>query len=216
MAPDKKTYLRDATKMVQKGQLDKAIAAYKSVLKIDPNDVKVHNALGDLFIRRNMKREGINEYVWVADYYEKDGFHLRSIAMCQKILNLDKEMVTIQLKLGDLYAQQKLLVEAKRQYLKVADFYEKKKKVSEALEVFSKIADLDPGNVQVRVKLAANYEKQGLPSKAAAAYARAAEGCIKSKEADKAAELLGRAVQLAPEDAGVRRVLAELQASREQ
>jgi tetratricopeptide (TPR) repeat protein len=104
MAADKKTFIRNAQKQVQKGQLDRAIASYKAILKIDDKDEKVHNALGDLYIRKNMKGEGIKEYLWVANYYEKDGFHLRSIAICQKILNLDPQLAAVRLKLADLYS----------------------------------------------------------------------------------------------------------------
>ena len=69
MAANKKSYLRNAQTQVQKGQLDRAVASYRAILKIDPRDVKIHNALGDIYIRRSMKQEGIKEYLWVADYY---------------------------------------------------------------------------------------------------------------------------------------------------
>ena len=122
MAADKKTFIRNAQKQVQKGQLDRAIASYKAILKIDKNDEKIHNALGDLYIRKGQKSDGIQEYLWVADWYEKDGFHLRSIAICQKILNLDSTLAPVRLKLADLYSEQRLPAEAKTQYLQVADF----------------------------------------------------------------------------------------------
>ena len=48
MAADKKKFLLNAQKQVQKGQLDRAIMSFKAILKIDPNDIKVHNMLGDL------------------------------------------------------------------------------------------------------------------------------------------------------------------------
>jgi tetratricopeptide (TPR) repeat protein len=216
MAADKKAYIRNAQKQVQKGQLDRAIASYKAILKMDRNDEKVHNALGDLYIRRNMKNEGIQEYLWVADYYEKDGFHLRSIAICQKILNLDANLAGVRRKLADLYSQQRLPAEAKKQYLQVADYFDRKGKVAEALEVFGKIADLDPDNLKVRVRLGAMFEKQSLPSKAAGEYTRAAEGHLKKNELDKAAELLGKALVLNPENSAARRAMAELHTGREE
>ena len=216
MAADKKTFIRNAQKQVQKGQLDRAIASYKAILKIDDKDEKIHNALGDLFMRKKMKGEAIKEYLWVANYYEKDGFHLRAIAICQKILNIDPQLTEVRLKMADLYSQQRLPAEAKTQYLQVADYYDKKGKVEQALEVFGKIADLDPDNLKVRIRLGTMYEKQSLPSKAAAEYARAAEGHLRKKEADKAAELLEKALQLAPDHTGARLAAAELHAGREE
>lgn len=216
MAADKRGYLRDAQKQVQKGQLERAIASYRAVLKIDPNDVKAHNTLGDLHIRRNQKKGGIQEYLWVADYYEKDGFYLRSIAICQKILNLDADLVEVRLKLANLYGLQKLAAEAKKQYLQVAELHERKGNVAEALEVFGKIADLDPSNFGVRAKLGKMYEKQGLPHKAAREYTRAAEGYLRKKEPDRAVELLRTALGLNPESLSARRALAEHHLGRQE
>ena len=216
MAADKKSYLRNAQKQVQKGQLDRAVASYRAILKIDPKDVKIHNTLGDIYIRRSMKQEGIREYLWVADYYEKDGFFLRSIAICQKILNLDGGLVDVRLKLAGLYSEQRLGAEAKKQYLVAADFYDKQGKVAEALEIFGKIADLDPSNLGVRVKLAKMYEKQELPHKAAREYTRAAEGHLKQKDLGRAADLLRRALELHPESPTARRCLAEYHVGQEE
>ena len=216
MAADKRGYLRDAQKQVQKGQLERAIASYRAVLKIDPNDVKAHNTLGDLYIRRNQKKDGIKEYLWVADYYEKDGFYLRSIAICQKILNLDANLVEVRLKLANLYSLQNLAAEAKKQYLQVADFHERKGNVAEALEIYGKIADLDPSNFNVRVKLGKMYEKQDLPHKAAKEYTRAAKGYLRKKEPDRAVELLRAALSLNPESPSARRTLAEYHLGRQE
>lgn len=216
MAADKKSYLRNAQKQVQKGQLDRAVASYRAILKMDPRDVKIHNTLGDIYIRCSMKQEGIKEYLWVADHYEKDGFFLRSIAICQKILNLDGGLVDVRLKLAELYSQQRLGAEAKKQFLTAADFYDKKGKVAEALEIFGKIADLDPSNLGVRVKLAKMYEKQELPHKAAQEYTRAAEGHLRQKDLARAADLLRRALELHPESPTARRCLAEYHVGKEE
>ena len=105
MAVDKKTLLRDALKQVQAGKIDKAAETYKAIIKIDPRDASARNALGDLSIKQGKKKEAIAEYLEVAALYEKDGFALRAIAICQKVINLDPESIAVRIKLGDLYCE---------------------------------------------------------------------------------------------------------------
>ena len=130
MAVDKKTLLRTALKQVQTGKIDKAVETYKSIIKIDPRDASVHNTLGDLCIKQGKKKEAIAEYLEVAELYEKDGFALRAIAICQKVINLDPEMIAVRIKLGDLYSSQKLPAEGRAQYMQVANHYDKKGEVA--------------------------------------------------------------------------------------
>ena len=214
MAADKKTLLRDALKLAQAGKIDKAVDAYKAAAKIDQRDANIHNLLGDLYAKRGKKKEAIAEYLEASSLYEKDGFGLRSIAICQKVINIDPGLMAVRLKLADLYAGQRLPAEARAQYLQVADYHDKKGEVTAALEIFRKIANLEPGNLQVRVKLAGMFEKQKFPQKAAEEYVRAARGYLGTKETDTAAELFTLAFKLHPDNAEARLWLADHHAQR--
>ncbi|HEY6106985.1 MAG TPA: tetratricopeptide repeat protein, partial [Anaeromyxobacteraceae bacterium] len=48
MAVDKNKITAEATKLVQKGQFDKAIKAYERILQDDPKDVRVLLKVGEL------------------------------------------------------------------------------------------------------------------------------------------------------------------------
>ncbi len=215
MAVDKRVLLRDALKQVQAGKIDKAVETYRAIVKIDPRDASVRNALGDLAIKQGKKREAIAEYLEVASLYEKDGFALRAIAICQKVINLDPDQIALRIKLGDLYAGQKLPAEGRAQYMLVANYYDKKGDVANALDIFRRIANLDPDNLAVRVKLAGMFEKQKFPEKAAEEYVRAAQGYADKKEMDSAVKLYVRAFKLSPANSEARRRLADFYAQRQ-
>jgi tetratricopeptide (TPR) repeat protein len=215
MAADKKTLLREALKQVQAGKIDKAVETYKAAVKLDPRDATVHNLLGDLYVKRGKKKDATAEYLEASALYEKDGFALRSIAICQKVINLDPGQMAVRLKLADLYAGQKLMAEARTQYLQVAEFHDGKGDVATALEIFRKLADLEPGNLSARVKVAGMFEKQTFPEKAAEEYVRAAKGYLDRKETDAAYQLYARAFKLAPSNLEARVRLADHNAQRQ-
>lgn len=214
-AADKRKLLDNAQALVHKGQYAAAADTYKTILKSDPDDVNVHNTLGDLYVRMNQKEEGLREHFWVADFFKKDGLFLRSIAICQKILKLDPEMLEARLMLADLYAQENLVAEARRQLFVIVQFYEKKGGVDEALEACSKAADLDPDNLKFRLDLGVRCEQQERPERAAREYARVAGALIRAGSADEACVLLDKAMEIAPGVVEPRQVKAEFLAAGE-
>ena len=135
MAVDKRTLLREALKQVQAGKIDKAVETYRAILKIDPRDASVHNTLGDLFIKQGKKKDAIAEYLEAANLHEKDGFALRAVAMCTEGRSISTpSLIAVHIKLGDLYASQKLPAEGRAQYMKAANYYDKKGDVANALD----------------------------------------------------------------------------------
>ncbi|HWR98201.1 MAG TPA: tetratricopeptide repeat protein, partial [Candidatus Methanoperedens sp.] len=215
MAADKRTLARDALKQVQAGKIEKAVETYRAIVKLDPRDASVRNSLGDLLGKLGKKKDAIAEFLEASALFERDGFGLRAIATCQKAVNLDGEQWGVRLKLGDLYAAQKLPAEARAVYIQVADRHDKRGEVAAALDVFRKIADLDPENLPVRVKLGGMFEKQKQPDKAAAEYVRAGKAYAARKEGDKAVQLLVRAFKLSPANLEARRLLADFYAQRQ-
>ena len=216
MAADKKTLLRDALKQVQSGKIDKAVENYKAAIKLDPRDASVHNTLGDLYVRQGRKKEAVDEYLEASALFEKDGFGLRSVAICQKVVNLDPQQWAVRLKLAELYAAQQLPAEARAQYLLVADHHDKRGDVSQALGIFRRIADLEPDNLAMRLKLAGMFERQKFPEKAAEEYVRAAKGYADRNEPATAVQHYARALELSPANLEARLRLAEHHGRRQE
>ena len=81
----------------------------------------------------------------MADFYARDGFLLKAIAIWKKINKLDPTTLDPYLNLADLYAKQGLMMEAKGQYQVVVDEYVKRGRTREAGDVLKKVAEIDPG-----------------------------------------------------------------------
>lgn len=166
MAINRSKVQAQAQKFVLKGQVDKAIKEYLTLLEDDPSDLKVCQKLGDLYAKKGDKANACEQYNKIAQDYQEKGFYLKAIAVYKQIVRLEPDELGLYLQLGDLYHKQGLAGEAMAQYRIVAGRYEKEGKVQEALEIIGKMADIDPSNVMMRVKLAENYMKEGLKEKA--------------------------------------------------
>lgn len=166
MAINKAKVQAQAQKYILKGQLDKAINEYLTILNDDPDDMKICQRLGDLYAKKGDKAGAREYYERIAGDYADKGFYLKAIAVYKQIMRLWPDQIDLKLKLADLYHRQGLPAEAMSQYRLVAGYYEKKGQVAAALEVIRKIADLDSSNIMIRVKLAENFIKEGLKEKA--------------------------------------------------
>ena len=97
---------QDADKEEKAGRIDKAIDLLKQIVADTPRDWNTINKIGDLFAKLNRLKEASGEYAKVADFYARDGFLLKAIAIWKKINKLDPSAVEPYAKLADLYAKQ--------------------------------------------------------------------------------------------------------------
>jgi tetratricopeptide (TPR) repeat protein len=200
MGFDKSKVMRAAEKSLAQGKIPAAIKEYQLIVEHDPEDFSALNMLGDLLIRIHQEEEAIACFTRVADHYREEGFALKAIAMYKKMDRLKPENIEIAAKLAPLYEMQGLMIDARTHYLLVADAYTRSGNAAKALEVLRKIADLDPNNTDIRLKLAAGYEKESFRSQAAEAFAHAGAQFYGRSEFDSALEAYSHALKIMPYD----------------
>ena len=157
---------QDADKEEKAGRFDKAIDCLKQIVADNPKDWNTINKIGDLYAKLNNVKAANEQYAKVAEFYSKDGFYLKAIAVWKKINKNDPTVLEPYLNLADLYAKQGLMVDAKAQYKQVVDEYIKRGRVREAGDALKKLADIDPTDLTVRSKLAELYMRDGNSAKA--------------------------------------------------
>ncbi len=201
---------QDAERLEKAGRLDQAIALYRQIVEQNPRDWNTINKIGDLYAKLNRTREAAEEYSKVADFYAKDGFLVRAIAMWKKVNKLDTAILEPYLRLAELYAKQGLMMEAKSQYQIVVDEYLKRGKTKDAAEVLKKMAELDPGDLKVRSKLADIYTREGSAPKAVEEHIAIAVELSKKGHLAEALQVLEKGLRIDPRSGRLREELARV------
>jgi tetratricopeptide (TPR) repeat protein len=201
---------QEAERLEKAGRLDQAVVVYRQIVEDNPRDWNTVNKIGDLLARLNRTREAAQEYGKVADFYARDGFHVRAIAMWKKVNKLDTTALEPYLNLADLYAKQGLMMEAKTQYQIVVEEYVKRGRTRDAAEVLKKMAEVDPSDLKVRSRLAEIFKSEGNAPRAQEEHAAIAAELSKKGHVTEAVQVLEKGLRLDPSSARLRGELARL------
>ncbi|HVG30650.1 MAG TPA: tetratricopeptide repeat protein [Pyrinomonadaceae bacterium] len=203
MGFDKAKALSAAEKFLSQGKIPAAIQEYRKIVERDALDFTALNTLGDLYVRTKQPGEALAYFVRVADHYREQGFALKAIAMYKKISRFSPEEPGVALNLARLYEQQGLYVEARAQYLQLADSAQRAGRARDGLEALRRAADIDPKNVDIRLRLAEGYTREGMGHDAAGAYVEAGELMLAAGRSQDALNAYRHAHSLLPESHAV-------------
>ncbi len=204
MAINRDKVLKAAAKYLKKEQWDNAVVEFRKILEENPNDTYILNQIGDCYLKKGDTDKAVKEFEKAAEIFRRDKQNYKAIAMYRKILRNNPEMFDVHSKLAQLFAEQGLIREAIDQYKCVADSYSDKGQASEALDTYQHIVDLDPGNPQMRLRLAELYQKEGFSEKAIREYSRVAEHLFKMGDQEEAIDIWKKAIDADPNNISAR------------
>jgi pilus assembly protein FimV len=207
MAVHREQSLQSAEKLLSRGKLDQALKEYLRVLEDHPKDIPTLNKVGDLYVRMNRSGESIPYFERIADFYSKDGFFLKAIAIYKKINKIDPARLEVYDRLADLYHKQGLVQDARSQYQVLADHYQKNNRIGDAIGVYKKMAGIDPSDLRIQVRLADLYRAANQKDQAVMQYGLIGSMLLKRGAHDEAAQVFQKALELSPDDVETQRNL---------
>ena len=199
--------LQGAEKLLARGKLDQALREYLRVLDENPRDISTLNKVGDLYVRINRPADSIPFFTRIADFYAKDGFFLKAIAIYKKINKIDPARLEVYEQLADLYHKQGLTQDARSQYQVLADHYTKGNKPQEAISAYKRMAAVDPADLKIQARLADLYRASRQIPEAVKQYALIGNALLQRGANDEAAAVFQKALEIAPGDALIQRGL---------
>ena len=207
MATSRDQLLQSAEKHVSKGKLDQALKDYLRVLDENPKDINTLNKVGDLYVRMNRPGDSVPFFTRIADFYSRDGFFLKAIAIYKKINKIDPARLEVYDRLADLYHKQGLTQDARSQYQVLADHYLKNNKPEEAIAAYKKMASVDPNDLKIQVRLADLYRTHHQIDQAVMQYGLIGSMLLRRSAHEEAAAVFQKALELSPSDAAIQRNL---------
>lgn len=132
------------------GAAVKAIAVYKKILKVDPNQLKVYKMLGDLNAERGLVSNAVTEYQALSNLYARAGKTKEALEVIRTITQLDASNLLAKRKLAEMLLQDNLREEAVKAYFLLGQACAAQNRTEEAQRAYEAILNIDPGNGYAR------------------------------------------------------------------
>ncbi|HEX2658314.1 MAG TPA: tetratricopeptide repeat protein, partial [Polyangia bacterium] len=214
MISKKEKSLVAAQKLIERGQLDKALAEFAKVVADDPKDTRTWLKMAELHAKLGTNAEAAAIYVRTGELYTEQGLSQKAVAVYKNALKLAPGDGKAYLKLGGLYKQTGLGSDAVQQFEQAAAAFTKDGVPAEAAAALRQAVAVDSENAVLRVKLAEAASLAGLVEEAVREFGRAAEQLKAQGRLDEALRVLERLLFHQPENTTRAREVAEAYITR--
>ncbi|MDF1536624.1 MAG: tetratricopeptide repeat protein [bacterium] len=154
-------YEKVATRYIQQDFTPKAIAVYKTILRLDPELLSTYDKLAELYKSQGLEAEALSQLENLFQIYEKRSDEGKQIEVLQLMVNMDPENLGFQVRLGETLARKGRKQEAAEAFAKAATTLSRRGFHDRASQLFEKITGLNPDNTAVRKELCAHYLESG-------------------------------------------------------
>jgi len=144
----------------------KAIAMYKKISKLSPQDVDICLKLATLYTQQGLVVDARHQYLNVAERYLREGQVHKAFDIYQRIADLEPENTNIRLKLAELYLQEKNTEQAHSSMLMAGAELMRQGKLEASLQVYERAIQIFPGSRPSLMAMAEIYSRIGQPQRA--------------------------------------------------
>jgi len=158
---------RLAGAFLEEGFTSKAIAIYKKIAKLAPEQIEPLERLADLYVQQGVMSEARPIYIQMAEAHLKNKQPERAADTLRRLLDIEPDNVRVQTRLADLYMAIGQKGEAARAYLMAAYRSFERNEMDAALNLVEKGLEIDQGNQRGLLVKARILAAKGRPAEAA-------------------------------------------------
>jgi pilus assembly protein FimV len=149
------------------GFLTKAIAVYKRIAKLAPEEIRPLEKLADLYVQQGVMSEARPLFLQLAEIHLKNNRQPEAVGLLKKLLQAEPDNLRIQIRLADLYQAMGQTREAIEAYVSASQRALARGDQGESEKLADKALKLEPSNLAAVIVKARSYSSQGNLSKAA-------------------------------------------------
>ncbi len=149
------------------GFLTKAIAVYKRIAKLAPEEIRPLEKLADLYVQQGVMSEARPLFLQLAEIHLKNNRQPEAVGLLKKLLQAEPDNLRIQIRLADLYQAMGQTREAIDSYVSAAQRALARGDQAESEKLADKALKLEPNNLAAVIVKARSYSSQGNLTKAA-------------------------------------------------
>jgi pilus assembly protein FimV len=149
------------------GFLTKAIAVYKRIAKLAPEEIRPLEKLADLYVQQGVMSEARPLFLQLAEIHLKANRQPEAISLLKKLLVAEPDNLRIQIRLADLYHAMGQNADAIEAYVSAAQRALARGDQSECEKLVERALKIDPKNQAAVIVKARIFSSQGKADQAA-------------------------------------------------
>jgi tetratricopeptide (TPR) repeat protein len=152
----------------------KAIAMYKKIDRLRPNNIEIALTLAQLYAQQDLVVEARAHYLLVAEAYNRANDTQKALAVLGQIVDLDPQNTDTRIKLAEAFLREGMAEEAVASFAESGERLLARGAFERALEAYARSLEINPADHASLRGLLATHNARGTPDEAAEAIERAA------------------------------------------
>src|SRR4029077_20110454 len=148
------------------GFLTKAIAVYKRIAKLAPEEIRPLEKLADLYVQQGVMSEARPLFLQLAEIHLKNNRQPEAVALLKKLLLAEPDNLRIQIRLADLYHAMGQSRDSVETYVSAAQRALARGDQAESEKLADKALKIDPHFLAATIVKARSFSSQGNLAKA--------------------------------------------------
>jgi tetratricopeptide (TPR) repeat protein len=150
------------------GFYPKSAAIYKQMLRFEPDQMRWHLSLGEIYQQLALLSDAMDHFNIVAQHFEQEGSVKERVDIYEKLLKLNPDSLEYGEKLADLYTQEADTMAAFEVWRKLAESLEARGDSEGLTRVYERMSEAKPDDLTLVRALADLYLDRGDPRRALA------------------------------------------------